>query len=430
MATLLKTKLLVVVLISQVVAGNQTDQLRAICNNKAELSRASELTGLVGVLSSKPEDDVTLCPARTRLVLVELDRLINSDQNVCSSEKAEQIAAYYSKFVDNKSLADLKEHKLPKIIKNLYLSYGFEVSRVCKTLMVSLLLSTTRRLHDEMDLRQMRMWTSDNTQLGKLVKSPRDVDDLLLVSNDFVSQITQGEADESNTGGDHEKVPMVLPSATSEVIKTVQAVCGRRFRPIYRQLILPMVSLSRVGFNWPQVGADLDDIQLWYRIVYLCESVLSVELFEDPEGLVRGDKPAHILTYEEADQLTRVSQPPTTGGDKGNYQLDVRPVRLADLIVDKQDKQMLRMVGNFEANKREQSRVRLQAWRRMLTSTKEFVKNKKVKLSRLFKKDGLDEELVRSIDLDEPIDRKKGHLRWFALCFVTALGYSVASLGG
>lgn len=404
--------LFVVGLASQVAAGDQAELLSQVCADQknVELTRASELSSLVAGVSGSQSGG---CSDRIRAAIVELDQLINSgDQNVCSPGKIEQIRAFYTKFVDKKSLANQQEAKLPKALKNLFLSYGFGVSRVCKASMIGSLLADSQRLLNEADFDQINSWTSDNSPLVKMIKNPKDIDDLVLPRD--ILALLQEKAGKRGGLDVDENQAVALQPATGRIVKKIQAVCERRFRPIYEQLILPLVSLSRVGLNYKgdEMSQHLEelktnsDVQRWYRIVYLCEAVRTVEVFVDSESAMTGGckKMVHILSSEEAEQL-RASQPTGADDQTDVERIDYQPGvehKLEDLIVDSQDKNLRKLVDKFEAHKSELRRVRSKVVKQMFAVMKEILKNHKVSFFKGLLKGGntasINEELIKAID--------------------------------
>lgn len=395
---------------SQVVAGDHVGQLKSICANdkKAELSRATELHQLVAASTS-----AVGCSERILAALTELDHLINSDNaNVCSANKIAQIRAYYAKYVDKKSLSEQREAKLPRAILKLFLSYGFRVSRVCKTNMIDSLVSDGHRLLTDADFDLIKPMTSDSSPIGSMIKKTRDVDDLVL-PREIVSLLLK-KKNKASVDND-ERMSVVLHSTKSRLMKQIQGVCGRRFQPIYQQLILPLIALSRLGLNYrdDEVKERMKEmrhnteVQQWYRIVFLCESLKNVEILQDPDESAEGLKLVRVLNAQEADELR--SRQPTGGHEDGQaekidyHQADAK-LTVGDLIVDKQDKSVRKLAHKFSARHSELGRIRFRATRQMVRFMKDALKSGKVAIvkglvkSSMAKGGSINDDLVKAID--------------------------------
>lgn len=413
-------------------------------DKQVEITRASQLDELVGALDASPEDE-SVHDKRTRLALHHLNKMINTNKdNVCRLAKINQIRAFYTQFVDKNSLAEQDEPKLAKFVQNLFLSYGFGVSRLCKTSMVSSLLSASQRLLNKHDFQQIASWTSESGPLSKVLKAPNDVDDLVLPEDILAVLREKAEKKGKTLPSAVEKLPVALQSATSRNIRKVQAVCERRFRPIYGQLILPLVSLSRIGLNYKsslhkQQMKTNKDVHLWYRIVYLCESLATVDVLDQPDvaAIDADKKTVRVLAAEEADELRSKQEPGQPDqedvGVKVDFQVDDHR-GLDDLIVDQQDRSLQKLVDKFEAHRSEVRRMRSKVVKQMMNIMKGHLKGHKVSIVKgLFKKSSgqsMNEGLIKAVD--EYFDQNDvspggGHVRvkrWVADFFLTILAYS------
>lgn len=343
--------------------------LRLLCARKPiVLTRGSQLRALVEQLD---RDDLGVdCPSkRARLELIELDRLINGRDNVtdiCSLERVARIRDYRGKYIS----ARPGNQKPIWALKRLFIGYGLRVSNLCKKNMINSLQSASRRLLSPLDFEQMRPWIGEHSPLGQILNEPSDYDDLLLPRD-----LNGFEKDDQTDDGpvpDSEK--LLIQTATGHTIAKVQALCERRFKPLYEQLIMPIVSLSNMGFNYlgEELERELQELSLnkevhqWYRLVFLCESLAGlqvVEGLEDVNKTLGSDlKLVRILTEEEAaklkargllremndtevDQIQRVSFQADSGG------------RLEDKLVDLEDRQFMRMLNSFDARKSELDRI-------------------------------------------------------------------------
>lgn len=420
---LVLASLSVLVLARQVARAVDADveTLRSLCaNRRVDLTRASELNKLAQVASRKQDeaavdDDQSGCSQRIRLALVELDQLVSSDnENVCSPDKVRQIKAYYMRYIDKSSQDGQSQTALPKALSQFFLAYGLGVSNLCKKNMITSLMLEGHELLDERDYELINPWTSEDSIIGRVMNEPSDYDDLILPKD------IAGLFGDKNKNKDDKDDKVFLQTATGHVVRKLQALCSRRFRPIYEQLILPLITLSNIGFNYQ--GEELEkelqemsankEVHQWYRIVYLCESMSSIEIVEDQQDADKTEgqdkKLVRILTREEAEQLKRAAQVAPNGSSSADdglaKQLDYRmqfELKMADLIVDNQNRDLIRLVNKFETRKSELDRVRAKVIKKLANYMKEFILSGNVNIvGGLVNKSGgnMNDEMVRSID--------------------------------
>lgn len=314
--------------------------------------------------------DNKLVSDKTRLALNELRELVSFDknENICSLEKVEEIRRFNAEHLS-------KDDRLPKAAKNFFVAYGLQVSASCKRSMIFSIESVNERhLLNEDDYATIEPWTGAQSTLAEFMNefTTSDLDNLVLPSD--ILRVSSG------SDGGQQNQPVAIQVASGHPIKHLHNVCQQRFKPVYDQIVLPVISLINMGFNYKSkylVRDESEDftknnvVRQWYRIVYICELLGSVDIFELKHQMQTGEDPqvVRLLTREEANKL-RSAQ--AAAGDEGEnledehkskieqivYHSDDRIKLHVDKILDPSDKRLIKMIGHFDETKTELQRIR------------------------------------------------------------------------
>lgn len=390
----------------QVVKSINVDEvkqdLKSLCENNPtfELTRISQVRKIVELIKSQP-DLITECPQRTRDALSSIKPIVSDSlDDVCSMAKVDQIYEYHFNFIAQFGVhfaTDKNSGSIPRALSRFFIAFALSMSSVCKKTMINSLVLDTQHLNED-DMKSIEVWTNNK---GGLVQSlgsgPRDFDDLLLI-RDFA------RFDDS----DNEPMEKVyIQTGSIEMLTKIQTLCKRRFKPIYGRLILPLVSLSNAGYNYE--GEDLERelselktnelVNKWYKITYLCETLEDIELVEDPttaDKVVGFDRSfVRILTKDEANEL-RMSKGLFTFEDDSWLSSKEQTefienidygVPLDDVVVDHENKELLRLINNFDATTNEAEKARKKLFIRVGHLIKDLLIKRSIKIvSSLFKK--------------------------------------------
>lgn len=109
--------------------------------------------------------------------------------------------------------------------------------------MIKSLMLDAHNLLNERDFASINKWTNEKSFM--IMDEPNDYDDIILPED--INRLLV----KRNTPDDKVYIQM----ATSRTVREIVFTCRRRFKPIYSRLILPLVSLSNIGFNYQ--GAEL-----------------------------------------------------------------------------------------------------------------------------------------------------------------------------
>jgi len=399
--------------------------LEKLCKSKSngnwnkdnfELTRISQLEKIAADLETSSSLE---CPESIRGAILELRNLVAAGEpkgesdHVCGARKVDEIA----KFNENYIRPD--EIGLPKVLMNFFLAYAFRVSKVCKKNMINSLTFDSKHLLREKDFELVGKLVSDNSTLAGLLDDPQDYDDLILPQELLQALFGEEKRNKELNGVDDDDT-LAIKSITNSLIKRVQFVCKRRFRPIYSQLIVPIVRLSNMGFNYR--GEDLaielremaanEEVHQWYRIVYICETLLHIELVEDPQFEAQQDqRVVRLLSREERDQLRASgeigasSSEMETSLEREFPEVQYEPdygISLEDQLIEREDKEFLKLIGKFEAHKQELERIRERIFKKVSQFIVANLKRGSFRvIGSMFKKGGQmdgNQELVRELD--------------------------------
>jgi hypothetical protein len=393
-----------------------SEDLSLLCRGECSqlhLERSSQIKALAENLNTK---DASECPEHIAAAINELNELIELNKDsVCSLEATNRIQNYYKTFVavehddesddgDNGGQPTADRPELPEALRSFFLAYGFRVSETCKKNMIATLVYESEHKLTPEDHKLIGSVT-DKSQLESLALNPNDFDDILLPRD--ISKIMEGKnsgqaasSEQPNSDGlDDVDGKIFIHVATDDMIFRLKMLCKRRFKPIYQELILPLLYLSNIGFNYKseELERELKEIQNndhlhhWYRIVFVCESLEGIELVEDVSDSHltedSGRKMVRIMSPEEAMRIKRQRQMEQVESDKSEtankfvdklQQVEYTRsdgIRLGDEIVDRSDGNLMNLVRSFDSHKSEVDRIKAKSISRMLRLLMSNLKN-------------------------------------------------------
>lgn len=374
--------------------------LALLCKGKATpLTRLSQVTQLIAHIKTLGDASAQDC-AELRAALLDLEPIVSEHtEDVCTPHKVHQMREYHLKHI----LGDGKQ-QLPKTLRDFYVALGLRVSSICKKNMINnLLYDTEQRLSDK-DREMMRSLASkEQNMMDKIMGGPRDYDDIMLISE--MNKLAGGDDDDDEqdaSANDDDKV--FIQTATGKTIRRIQVACERRFRPFYERLVLPLVTLSNLGYNYQ--GEDLEreleemrnnkQVHEWYKIVYLCESLRNVGIVEEADDAQRTEgldqRLVRVLTAQEAE--ARMSSAPQQVCDatrcyKDAAEAEFEQITYApesgnplgdDEVLDASDKQLVKQVQSFKTNQSETDRIRSRMLRKVGSIVKDSLLSGKINI--------------------------------------------------
>lgn len=345
--------------------------LSSLWSNKAygadiRLNTRSELAELV----EQSESD-TECPKKIKQAITDLHQLVSSSSdNVCTNAKIDAIRGFLVECIDHRS-----SEELPKVVKNFFIAYGLHISAICKRHIVDSLDHVDQQhLLTQEDFDALEKYIGEKSIVASLINEPQDYDSLLLPGD--IIRLTTKKITQDNA-------KLIVQTTNGQLLARLQAICEHRFRPVYDQVISPVVSLSNMGFNYKSKYLALGNAGLasnekfrrWYRIAYVCGALTNIEIIDDPDFEFEKQKSpdrkvARLLTPEEANELKRNAERegkqiyPLSKTDLDDlkqvvYVPNKEKVSFTDeLVVDPNDKKLIKMIDKFDTTKTELARIK------------------------------------------------------------------------
>lgn len=298
---------------------NVEDVFKHVCHNPwgRKMSRISTLIILDDLMSS-PEN---VCPGKPEYseIVHQLKQLLDSHkENVCSPQKIDLIEKFHEEFI-------AKHAKIPYLFLGYFKNYALAISAICKRSLISNVQQLVGKISDdEMQFGANQFFQKLDAKFKSLkgpVKASNDFDDVQLIWNVINKHLLNDPSLsldnylDSSEGQQSKRIS--IKRADAEQIRDVQQRCRRRFKPIYEQLVIPVIRLAQLGYSaknellWPEELQKIRSSPLiarWYRIAYICESVLPVQVFDD-DSLV--EDATVLLSRQEVSQLEQVDEQET-----------------------------------------------------------------------------------------------------------------------
>lgn len=367
----------------------------ALCKNKpVSLTRISTTRTLIEENRSAARESCS----NYRDSLEGLDEILAMAQSgkICNLGLVDLIRKYHERFIaspDNRARSTI-----PTPLRHFFISFCFQISAECKMALINNLEHDTRERLTDADYAEIRYlehygaaFLDSSTEIG-------DFDDILLLSD-----LNQGL--HSGAG----ELKLLIKVRTSSMMRALVDNCNRKFKPLYDKLIMPLIQLSNMGYNYQgelleRELAELKQSSLvrrWYNIVQTCETFRTVQIFEDPDltDLSGGRRAITFISGGEAQRLRQrnvktieqeiVAEETTMGNDTAPI-LDYDPIASHnddELWIKDQD-ELEKLVQRYRASSSEADRVRWRLFKRLMARVRESIMSGKVLL--------LASELVKS----------------------------------
>lgn len=366
---------ILLVLLTIAVASHEATKLDfhglyAICddNRRVKLTRVSQLKTIARDLSAQPKLD---CPQKTKEAIIDLLHLVDSRTNVfCTVPMVQQILDYYINYLAPPDAADTDTwkvigYKLPRALKKFFIAFGLQVSNICRDKMFNSLILEAKTVLSEQDRSFMATMTDVNGVMGDIVKMNTD-DSSIVLPRDLLRILKRVY----EKGNDYSDERIYIQMRNGHQIRTSQEICSMRFRPIYEKSLLPSVMLTNIGLNYKSIETKskftdqvLADLVPWYRILYVCETLATIEVVEMPANRterVRVLSEQEIFYYNIAKGANII---PEVHNEPRYELLSYEPqwmVSVGDLVMDQNDRRLMRYVKRFRTlNEYEGIRVKL-----------------------------------------------------------------------
>lgn len=283
-------------------------KIKSLCRNrKVSISNVSGMLQLIEAINH----DELRCAERYRAAIYELiPILMRKKERLCNDITFEMIKHYHFRFIQPhiKSFGlptgkvfkgqlhpeprtyflQYDDHDqilmAPISVRHFFLKFALQVSHQCKMDLIKNLVRDQERVLESDDLELMAPFTEallGEQQAGAESPSGIDFDNVLYIPElDGLKRRVSGELYEP-TGGDSSQPSLLRTTADegSDLYRMIVA-CRSRFEPIYNQLIVPIVRLSKLGYDyqgpkgWTESERSFLDSNLvrdWLVIVHVCE---------------------------------------------------------------------------------------------------------------------------------------------------------------
>lgn len=359
--------------------------LTSLCQNKqVKLESISQVRQLAKQLSASQYEQSNQSKdncAQYLNSILDLDNVLAYVEagRTCNLEMVDRLRQYQYKYItlnnpDDASIHDDKNKKhqlkplepIPKALTKFFIALGFQISAECKIVMINNLENDTKGTITEMDYKLIEYLEQNGASFLNDDDQITDYDDVMLI-NDITDQV----------GGRK----LLIKAKTNEQLRRLLSACTKKFKPLYEKLIMPLIELSNLGYNYQGELLARELIELkenklvrrWYNIMQTCESFSYVELQQDDEegkndDADQGDK---VKMIDNNQVLTLVSTKNEQGKkvSEQNEQpaIEYNPVsRNSDeLWVLRQDN-IEQMIERYEVQATEASRIRNKLLKRLL----------------------------------------------------------------
>lgn len=367
-------------LLASLAEANQKEaevSLQTICENKQKvnLKAISQVRKLITDVRKERPD---LCePYLNSFIELEpILKVVESGQT-CNLDMVNMLRDYHYEFI-NGSEKKNEDDKITNPLRFFFISLCFQISAECKMTLINSLEYDTKENITEEDYKTTDMLEKYGATLLDRNTKVTDFDDILLLS-DINSAIGMDESAKDTK--------IMIKVKTNLMLKNLVKTCRLKFRPYYEKLILPLIVLSNLGYNYQgellareiKELKDSELIRRWYNIVQTCEAFSAIEIYEDTENSVLENQQAiTLINKEEANSLRskQVNKPPQDGENAIVYV--PQPSHNSDELWIQDQSELENLVNKYKASASESERIKKKLLKKLFDKFKESLKAGKV----------------------------------------------------
>lgn len=337
--------LILVALVGAAVADPK-QTLEELCRLKqkkgaAQVARLSEVRAMIELLKTNGQD--VDCPEDVKVAVMALEPLIELE-SVCSEAAADAITGFWARYVDKRSA---ERASLPRPLRKFFVGLGLQVSKKCKSILVSELdKATSEKQISETDFHVVTRHIKENKRLRKIFgKKPR-LEELMMIVRTYTNKDADGQQEQ--------RTLVNMPPKSKKYFELMQERCLNKFKPIYDTLISPIVRLASIGLNYYEQSLDafkLSPTYLeWFNVILACEPSVNYEAVLIPAEKLDANGNAAMVTFLDAEDLAELR-------DKTGLTLDepaiTEPVdyrteaSIDDLVVDGADTKLTKLIDGY-----------------------------------------------------------------------------------
>lgn len=317
------------------------DLVNQVCaDKKAPIRTMDQMKKIIWATRMDPK----LCHRDFQASLNELDAILAVDtQDLCSERMIDLIKQYHFRFIlplrrvnrrpkhregelwairkrqlhpePYKYTIYLDEHdqplKIPLALRHFFLSFALQLSGTCKKAMVANLYSNLvvdKLRHDD---RSVLALLNSESPLNDLL-----VHDLKSVNFDNVLYLPELEGisqllEKTDLAAAGKQVHLQTSATKNAGLFDMMLDCRNHLRPIYDKLMMPIIKLSKLGYDYSGEKLSADEqaklngpeTKSWLGVVHVCEMFHNILLIErDDKKLIDEDEE---IEYDDDGQIIR-----------------------------------------------------------------------------------------------------------------------------
>lgn len=335
------------------------------------------------------------CKSRFLSAIYELQPILQrSKESICDNDSFQLIKDYHFRFIQpprkvnrapsqfeaspnnlvkqqlhpepRKYIVDVGEHDqvliAPIEVRHFFLKFALQLSLQCKKNLVDNLEADVQRILDDQDRELMLMFGRESpigqALVGDDVQYDIDFDNVIFMP-ELDGRMLRANGEEMKPPGQEQHLK-TSASADSVVFQLINS-CKNRYKPLYDRLIMPIVRLSKLGYDYQGSRGFTEnerkflegvDVKNWLMIVHICEIFKNTVLVSiDDEDATRDAAPGlrDQLDKEESVESDKVAD---SGGLESERDENEEPAIPDDL--PKTDEGILVAMGDEEAQRLEE----------------------------------------------------------------------------
>lgn len=323
------------------------DHLKKICNNKqVEITSKSHMRSII--YAQYVNEDT--CNNRYKPAFNELDPILRTNPTeMCSDQSIELIKKYHLRFIrPHKDINRMPSQfepmprevvkgqlysepdsylvrfdewdnaiMTPIAIRHFFLAFTLQVSYMCKRLLVKNLSIDSKTVLEEDDNALMLMF-DEQTPIGALLANTLehlDFDNVVHIDEldgerDKSAQDSQFHLDKGES--------LYLKTSAKENSALIEMIegCKIRFKPLYDQLLMPIIKLSKMGYEYcgpkltmeEQEQLNGTEVRTWLSVVHVCELFDKVHLVRDDDLNTEQTSESDAASTEKEGLLEPISE--------------------------------------------------------------------------------------------------------------------------
>lgn len=408
----------------------QPATLNGLCDSVSSksikpLKSISQVEQLIGELNAQRPDS---CESYLNSFL-KLKPILEKVQtgNTCNLELVDMLREYHVEFIDT---SDKTKHDgdnaIPDPLKFFFISLCFQISAECKMSLINNLEIDSKEKIKPEDYRTIEMLEKYGATLLDKNTKVNDFDDIVLLSDINLAIESDRKRLAAKTSSMSEKLEtrenkILVKVKTNAILKTLIKTCYDKFRPFYEKLILPLIALSNMGYNYQGelLAREIKElkenelIRRWYNIVQTCEAFTAIEIYEDAEAVVDDQQAITIISRQESELLKEKRVTMSNKDDPDLIKYEPIESHNSDELWIQDQQELEKLVNKYEASIDETERIKRKLMRKLFEQFKRALMSGKIKVfvsnlaggirERNNEKTNINEEMLTV--LDEAVDQ-------------------------